>query len=82
MKVLSVFTLLAISLSALAAIQDGIFVGTNVETQGTCKIEFTDEGDYLYSRRSVYRITVHTIGPFINCEDYQGLKYPRCASGC
>lgn len=79
-----IFTLISIfSMSALAyhPISEGVYEGVDERTGKSCSISFEYDGDYAYSNEIEYRITVHTKGPRIKCDDNEGKVYDSCASG-
>ncbi len=81
MKFIMTTIIFSISLAVNASLVDGTYMGVNSKTQGECKIDITMDGDYLESRGSEYRVTVHTKGPFIDCKDYDNVEFAGCASG-
>ena len=80
-KYLIIFTIIVASSFANASMTTGTYIGINTDSGKDCKIEIYDDGDYLKSGKSIYRLTEHRKGPFIECDDYEGNIYDKCASG-
>ena len=83
MKNFILFTLLLIgSLSSYAyTLEDGTYTGKNIATDRNCSVKVSFDGDYITVRGSSYRITVLRPGPFIQCENFDGIKFENCGSG-
>ena len=83
MKKLLLFLILTTSTSAFAlSLESGKYRGVNEKTGKKCELQIEDNGDYLYSNRAEYRLSIHTKGPFIDCADYEtGIESKGCASG-
>lgn len=80
-KIIIAISFISLSMMANASLQDGIYLGISAKTGLECKVKISIDGDYLYSGRTEYRLTVHRKGPMIDCKDYSGREYSGCASG-
>lgn len=77
---ITLFAIFASTQSFGANIQ---YVGTIEETGRTCelRLSFTPDADTAYAKKDIYRVTMHTKGPFVKCTDYEGVEFDGCASG-
>lgn len=81
MKKLALLLCLISSLTTLAALEDGKYVGINEETGGTCSLRIEYDGDYAFSGQVEYRLTILSRGAFIDCKDYDDVQYDNCGGG-
>ena len=81
MKLLFVLTSLLGSLYSSAALEEGLYIGTNEKTGGQCSLNITDEGSCAYYNNVEYHLIYSSKGPRVDCKDKDQIEFYNCAYG-